>query len=182
VRVTNHMPVDSECDPRIGVTEPCLCNGKRRAAGEKQASVSVTESVKAAARNLQRIENWNEMVPNDVLCDEEAATRIDEEKFLSGFQVDDVSPHNGCGRWPRGTRAGRRHRDTGSSAIRKSARATSPESAYSQRCPATCGGGPADTSLVARPSPKLDDPHHGRDRPDAKQIPKKRTNGKDDSL
>jgi hypothetical protein len=87
MRVTNHMPVDSECDPRIGVTEPCLCNGRRRAAGEKQASVSVTESVKAAARNLQRIENWNEMVPNDVLCDEEAATRIDEEKFLRGFQV-----------------------------------------------------------------------------------------------
>ncbi len=87
MRVTNHMPVDSECDPWIVVTELRLCNGRRRAAGEKQAGVSVTESVKTAAGNLQRIEIWNEMVPNNVLCDEDAATRIDEEKFLPGFTL-----------------------------------------------------------------------------------------------
>src|SRR4029077_19012743 len=62
--------------------------------------------------------------------------------------------------------------DTGSSAIRKSARATSPGSVYSQRCPATCGSGPANNSSVARPSPKLDDPHHGRDRPDGHRAEK----------
>src|SRR5277367_1207618 len=56
--------------------------------------------------------------------------------------------------------------ETNIKAIRKSAPATSPGSVYSQRCSATCGGGPADTSSVARPSPKLDDPHPGRDRPD----------------
>jgi hypothetical protein len=37
-------------------------------------------------------------------------------------------------------------------AVRKSVRATSPGSVYSQRCPATCGSGPANSSSVARPS------------------------------
>ena len=53
-----------------------------------------------------------------------------------------------------------------SSAIRKSARATSPGSVYSQRCPATCGSRLADISSVARPKPKLVDLRHGRDRQD----------------
>jgi hypothetical protein len=48
--------------------------------------------------------------------------------------------------WGGGTRAGSRRRDTRISAIRKSVRATSLGSVYSQRCLATCGGGQADSS------------------------------------
>jgi hypothetical protein len=49
------------------------------------------------------------------------------------------------------------HRDTGSSATQKSARATNPESVYAQRCRATCGSRRANISSGARPKLKLVD-------------------------
>src|SRR6202041_4125143 len=70
----------------------------------------------------------------------------------------------GYGKSFRGTRAGSRRWDTGSAATRKSVRATSPGSVYSQRCSATCAGRPADTASAARPKPKLAHLHHGHDR------------------
>src|SRR6202044_308254 len=64
----------------------------------------------------------------------------------------------------RGIRACSRHRDTESSATRKSVPVTSPESVYSQRCPVTCGWRQAGTASVATPSPRHGHPLHGRDR------------------
>ena len=66
------MPINAERDSRIGVAKLRLCNRGRRSAGKKQAGVSVAKGVKATSWNLQRVENWNQMVPNDVLSDEEA--------------------------------------------------------------------------------------------------------------
>src|ERR1700674_4956662 len=61
----------------------------------------------------------------------------------------------GYGKWFRGTRAGSRPRDTGFSAIRKSVPATSPESVYSQRAPATSHGSKEGSAWGAKPTPRL---------------------------
>src|ERR1700733_5704823 len=82
------------------------------------------------------------------------------------FSIRHALERTSCGKWFRATRACSRRWDTDSSTTRKSARATSPESVYSQRCPATCGSRLADISSGARPKPKLVDLRHGRDSQD----------------
>jgi len=64
------MTVNAECDARICVAKLRLCYGWRGPGFEKQAGVSVTEGMKAAAWNVQRIENGNKMVSHYVLSDE----------------------------------------------------------------------------------------------------------------
>src|SRR2546428_11904891 len=83
-------------------------------------------------------------------------------------------------KWSRGTRAYSRRRDTGSSAIRKSAAATSPEPVYSQRSSAASRGWPEGTAWAARPTPRPADPlhslhtavaHHGAPPPGSPSTP-----------
>ena len=66
----------------------------------------------------------------------------------------------------RGTHACSHHRDTGISASRKSASATSPESVYWQRCSATSGGSKEGSAWAARPTARLGRPLDWLDRQD----------------
>jgi hypothetical protein len=117
-----------------------------------------------------RVETASTICPRDcplaLAWRERRMRRFERSWSSSSFSALRGPEGTGCDRWFRGTRAGSRHQDTGSSAIRKSARATSPESVYSQPSLATSGAGQEGTAWAARPSPKLDDPHPGRDRPD----------------
>src|ERR1700732_2862745 len=87
---------------------------------------------------------------------------------------------NSFGKWFRGTHACSHHRDTGFSASRKSASATSPELVYSQRGSATSGGWKEGSVWAARPTARLrrpldwldtQDGHHDVRPPGSRSIP-----------
>src|SRR5882672_5481713 len=72
----------------------------------------------------------------------------------------------GYGKWFRGTHACSRHRDTGSSATRKSVPETNPTSVYSQRSPAASHGWQEGRVSAAKPTSRLGHPLYWLDTQD----------------
>ena len=76
--IPDDVPVNAERDPRDSVPELRLRHWWSGAGREKQAGVSVTESVEPTARNLERVEDRHECLSHDIFRDEEFPARIEK--------------------------------------------------------------------------------------------------------
>ena len=77
--IPDYVPVDSDGDSRVGVSQLRLRNWHRRAALEKQTGVGVAKSVEATTRDLQRVENRCESLPYHILGDEKMPAAVHEK-------------------------------------------------------------------------------------------------------
>src|SRR5260370_20883378 len=82
LRIADDVTINSQRDPRIGMTQLSLGYRWRRAGFQKQTRMHVTKRMQAAFQNVQLFEQWPQRFLNNLVCAIEPASPIHEQEFL----------------------------------------------------------------------------------------------------